>query len=220
VLAKISVCVCLALSISSCASLQMDKAASPLSNSGVDSQAAEDFAARLLPVAALPDDLLMQQRVTVRWQDRKESFEAVLQKRGSELLLLGLGPMNTVGFKLILDDRGVSFENRSGRAMLLEPERILADVQRVFYPWIEPSSDCFNCERAGIRAGVEILERIGSKSLEERRFGLPGSPERGEIVVRYERWREDRLAPSRAVLTNGWFGYELIIETMHVERIE
>ena len=202
-LTKIAFFVCLAIALSGCATKQTD-----------------DKVGNLLPVGALREDLVMKQTVSVRWQDREESFEAVLQKHGSELLLVGLGPMNTVGFSLTLDDRGVTFENRTGQELPFLPERILADVQRVFYPWIEENPICSNCRREGMRAGLEIRERIGDGFLEERRFSVSGRPERGELVVRYEGWIDGFSVPRRAILSNGWFGYELSIDTTSVERIE
>ena len=202
-LTKIAFFVCLAIALSGCATKQTD-----------------DKVGNLLPVGALREDLVMKQSVSLRWQDREESFEAVLQKRGNELLLVGLGPMNTVGFSLTLDDRGVTFENRTGRELPFLPERILADVQRVFYPWIEEDSICSNCRREAMRAGLEIRERIGDDFLEERRFSVSGRPERGELVVRYEGWIDGFSVPRRAILSNGWFGYELTIDTTSVERIE
>jgi hypothetical protein len=178
------------------------------------------FAQSLLPVADLQPDLLMRQRVTIGWKDREESFEAVLQKRGDVLLLLGLGPMNAVGFSLTLDDRGVVFENRTGRAMPFDPERILADVQRVFYPWLGDAATCLECERRGVREGVEVVERFGARGLVERRFTPVDPPQSPSIVVRYQQpWLEDGRIPAFAVLHNDSAGYELTVETASVERI-
>jgi hypothetical protein len=215
VLTRIALCMCFAIALSGCATKQTDEKAPTSTTSMTDAKVGN-----LLPVGALRDDLVMKQSVSVRWQDREENFEAVLQKRGSELLLLGLGPMNTVGFSLTLDDRGVTFENRTGRELPFLPERILADVQRVFYPWIEEYPICSNCEREAKRAGLEIRERMGDGFLEERRFSVAGRPERGELVVRYEGWIDGFSVPRRAILSNGWFGYELIIDTASVERID
>jgi hypothetical protein len=206
---------CFAIALSGCATKQTDEKAPTSTTSMTDAKVGN-----LLPVGALRDDLVMKQSVSVRWQDREENFEAVLQKRGSELLLLGLGPMNTVGFSLKLDDRGVTFENRTGRELPFLPERILADVQHVFYPWIEEDPICSHCEREAKRAGLEIRERMGDGFLEERRFSVAGRPERGELVVRYEGWIDGFSVPRRAILSNGWFGYELIIDTASVERID
>jgi len=174
----------------------------------------------LLPVSTLARDLVLQQRVAIRWQDREERFAAVLQKRGDELLLLGLGPMNSVGFTLTLDAEGVRFENRSGRALPFEPERILADVQRVFYPWIPAEQSCTDCEQFAVRGDLEISEKIGPERLLERRFVDLSGRRSGEIVIRFEDWLEVGSVPGRAILHNGWYGYELTVETSRVEELE
>lgn len=180
----------------------------------------------LLPVETLGVDLVLQQRVTIQWNGREEGFGAVLQKRGDELLLLGLGPMNSVGFRLALVGDEVSFDNRTGRELPFVPERILLDVQRVFYPWIDEaeSASCSRCDRQGSRDGIEVVERIGASHLEERRFvirdGPLGEERRTEVVVRYEAWLEDPRVPARAILSNGRFGYELLVETTSAERLD
>ncbi len=80
------------------------------------------------------------------------------------------------------------------------------------------------CERSVILGGLEVRERIGSRFLVERSFRLLAHPERGRIVVRYEGWEEgwenDPPFPKRATLKNGWFGYDLVIDTSSVERID
>ena len=206
----------LALLFLGCAGVDRGPSASPMR----DPAKADPFAHSLLPVSDLQPDLLMRQRVTIAWKDREESFEAVLQKRGDVLLLLGLGPMNAVGFSLTLDDRGVEFENRTGRAMPFDPERILADVQRVFYPWLGDASSCLECERRGIREGLEVVERIGPSGLVERRFTPADPPQSRSIVITYQpTWLEDGLVPTLAVLRNDSAGYELTVETDSVERI-
>jgi hypothetical protein len=212
-LAVIVACLGLGGAMLGCGMLQTEAHRPPRTDAVLD-------APILLPVGALAEDVVMQQRVTVRWKDREESFGAVLQKRGQELLLLGLGPMNTVGFRLSLVEGHVSFENRTGRDVPFVPERILADVQRVFYPWIEGESRCTRCDRRGVRGDLEIVEHIGDEHLEQRRFFVRDRPERGEIVVRYDDWPRDAIAPHRAVLSNGWFGYELLIETTSAERLD
>lgn len=174
----------------------------------------------LLPVSTLAHDLVLQQRVTIRWQDREERFDAVFQKRGDELLLLGLGPMNSVGFTLTLDAEGVRFENRSGREMPFEPERILADVQRVFYPWIPAEGSCTNCEQYVVRGDLEVSEKIGPERIMERRFVDLSGRRGSEILVRFEDWLEGGTIPGRAILRNGWYGYELTVETLSVEYLE
>lgn len=193
----------------------------PSSDAGGSIEAA---ALALLPVDGWQGNRILRQRVRVEWPSGGESFDAVLQHRPGELALIGLGPMNLVGFRLALvggEGGGrIEFENRSGRALPFSPTHILADVQRVFYPWLaEPwptdQDDCRRaCERSGRQAGVAVWERSAEGRLEERRFAIPGRLEAGEVRIRYLEWRGEPVHPVRVELDNGWFGYRLTIETL------
>ena len=145
VLAKLGAYSSLGLLLSGCLGPSPSEREMASGSSQASSRASDDAGVSLLPVDDLRANLMMRQHVTVKWADREESFDAVLQKRGGVLLLLGLGPMNTVGFKLTLDRKGVSFDNLSGRELPFRPERILADVQRVFYPWIDEGWGWVEC---------------------------------------------------------------------------
>ncbi len=174
----------------------------------------------LLPADTLEEDLILIQRVSVRWEGGEESFDAVVQKQGDSLLLLGLGPMNAVGFTLSLEGEALKFENRSGRELPFEPVRILADVQRAFYPWIEPRPACSKCEHRTTRDGIVIVERFKEKGLDQRAFAIEGQPEIGEVVIQYAGWFDGFPIARHVVLVNNWFGYELIIETRSVEAVK
>ncbi len=180
----------------------------------------------LLPVDAWRGRRLLRQRVRIDWPGGSESFDAVLQRRPGELTLFGLGPMNLVGFRLaLLDDDGaggaaqrIEIDNRSGRALPFSAAHVLADVQRVFYPWIddedEPDPGCDACERTGRQGAVEVWERGPRARPSERRFALVDPSDASEIRIRYADWQGDPAFPGRVELENGWFGYGLRIETL------
>jgi hypothetical protein len=180
--------------------------------------------AGLLPVNRLSGEFVLHQIVTVRWSVEgeafEESFNAALQRRGETLLLLGLGPLGRVGFELRLEGGEVHFENRTGRLLPFEPENILADVQRVFYPWTDEPVQCSHCQREGKHRGISILETYGASGLVERRFSFADAPDRGEVIVRYGADRLSRAIPTRADLQNDWVGYSLVIETHRFDPIE
>jgi hypothetical protein len=209
----------LALVVSGCASI--DSRHDP-SNQTVESftDTRVDASAFLLPAGEWAQNLLLNQRVTVRWTGEEERFEAVLQKKDDVLLLVGLGPINSVGFSLSLNHQSVEFRNRTGRELPFEPARILADVQRCFYPWIDTEGDCADCEREGRRDGVRIQEEIVAGRVMGRVFTIVDQPEVGEIRVDYEGWSDDLPVPKVVRLRNGWFGYELLIETSRAESLE
>lgn len=157
----------------------------------------------LLPAEALAETFVLRQTVTVRWvgedgEAQEASFDAAVQRQGSSLLLLGLGPMGGVGFTLSLEQGKVSFENRTGQDLPFAPERMLADVQRVYYPWLddgalwrersesvrgdqslwrvgpsppgEGSALCGDCVRRGLRGGFDIKEHRRQGQVFRRRF--------------------------------------------------
>lgn len=182
----------------------------------------ESAALTLLPVDAWPAERFLRQRVRIEWDGGSESFDAVLQRRPGELSLIGLGPMNLVGFRLALlaADPGsggpdeLEFENRSGRELPFSPTHILADVQRVFYPWLLEGAACGDCERSGRRGSVAIFEKLAGDRLVERRFEIPSDPEAGSVRIRYADWQGDPAVPREVVIGNGWFGYRITIETL------
>lgn len=185
------------------------------------------FAARLLPAGALPGRHFIRQWVVIRWQEdgqeREQRFEAVLQKEGDVLQLVGLGPMGRVGFRIVLEGERVGFENRSGRPMPFAPAYVLADVQRVFYPWLEAATPCpsgeASGERRGEQLGLEIEEHHVDGTLVERRFAVADQPAFGEVVVRYRRSDEEATAPPGATLRNDWLGYAIEIELLSLEAL-
>ena len=172
----------------------------------------------LLPVAALGRDVVLEQHVTARYQDREDGFDAVLQAQGGTLSLVGIGPMGSVGFVVTVTDEGVTLQNDSGREVPFQPAHIVADVQRVFYPWI-PGAPPASGERQGHALGMTIIERYVDARLVERRFVRDDAPDAGAVRVTYEGWSLGDLAPERAVLVNDWYGYALEIETSSVRDL-
>lgn len=177
----------------------------------------------LLPPDAMGFDFSWRQRVSIAWREpdgttRTESFDAVLQARDGQLQLVGLGPMERPAFGITQSDSGVTIENLSDRALPFDAAYMIADVQRVYFPW----SDVFPAFGTGERTvdgeDVFVTERWESGELVERRFVRRGAQERGEVVVRYEGWT-DGDAPRKATLESGWFGYELTVETVQQQRL-
>lgn len=178
---------------------------------------------RLLPADALPGEFLIQQTVTIRWLapdgPGEATFEAALQRTEDKLLLVGFGPMQRVGFELWLEDGGVRFENRTGREMPFRPEDIIADVQRVFYPWLASETTCQTCERKGARLDLEFEERFRDDLLAERVFWLRNRRELGATRLAYSGERLFGVIPKQCEVTNEWFGYTLSIDSQRFERI-
>lgn len=173
----------------------------------------------MLSPTAIAEEFLWRQRVTASWGDRVESFDAVLQMHDEQLMLVGLGPMGRPGFIARLTASGVSFENRSGRSLPFSAEHIMADVQKVFYPWLSPVAAGFSGSRAGVYESLMIREIYEDGQLVTRSFQRSDAIARGELRVRYEGWLPGLSAPRRAILDNAWFGYELTIITVEQQGL-
>lgn len=173
----------------------------------------------MLSPTAIGQEFLWRQRVTASWGDRVESFDAVLQMHDEQLMLMGLGPMGRPGFIAGLTASGVTFENRSGRSLPFPAEHIMADVQKVFYPWLSPVDAGFSGTREGAYESLMIREIYTDGRLDMRTFQRSDAIDRGELRVRYEGWLPGVSAPQRAVLNNAWFGYELTIITVEQQSL-
>ncbi|MGB8331395.1 MAG: DUF3261 domain-containing protein [Polyangiales bacterium] len=173
----------------------------------------------LLPPSAIGEQFLWRQHVTATWEDRSESFDAVLQMHDGRLVLLGLGPMGSPAFMVALSESGVTVENRTGRRMPFPAEHIIADIQKVFYPWLPPVADGFTGTRSGAYENLAISETYAGGRRLTRAFRRDDASNRGELTVTYEGWRSGLLAPERAELINAWFGYQLTIVTVEQQRL-
>jgi len=175
--------------------------------------------AALLPPSALAFDFQWRQRVSARWPTGQQSFEAVLQKRGGELVLLGLSPLGVPGFVLKLRESGeVEVDNRTGQPLPFEPHFILADVQRVFFPWLAGDAPAAG-ERSGQRGQTRVSERYANGELVERRFERDTPQGLERVQVHYEAGAPGRDAPARVRLDNPLLGYALTIETLEQTRL-
>jgi hypothetical protein len=174
----------------------------------------------LRAVSTFSFDFQWRQRVTARWPDGTQGFDAVLMKRDGQLTLLGLSPMGVPGFVITLDANGQTHvDNRTGEPLPFPPSYVLADVQRVFFPWLGSVAEGFSGERTGTTSGLTVRERYEDGRLVERYFARDDAKERGEVRVYYEGFRPGDDVPLHAVLENRWFGYTLIIDTVEQTRL-
>lgn len=172
----------------------------------------------LLPADAIPYDFAWQQVVTIAWDGRDESFDAVLQKRGDVVELIGLGPMGRPAFVITHGADGVLMENLAGRELPFEPAYMIADVQKVSYPWGEPVVDGSTETRTLDVAEFTVEETWTDGHLTARTFARADAPDRGVATVRYEGWG-DGDAPATATFDNAWFGYVLRVRTVEQQRL-
>jgi hypothetical protein len=173
----------------------------------------QDYPGKLRPPSALPSDVVWQQRVTAIWgQGAERGFDAAVQKRGDTLTVMGLSPLGSLGFAVVLRGDAIEVQAEAQAELPFPPRFILLDVQRAFYPWL-PAAQGADGERQAEVDGEVVHERWADGRLRERSFHrVSGGPE-GSIVLTYEWGHADWTGPSRVVLDNGWFGYRLIVDT-------
>lgn len=169
--------------------------------------------------AEIGPDFQWRQQVTAHWPTGTRSFDAVLSKEGPNLLLIGLGPMDTPGFVLRVNGDGeLSVENNTGQEMPFDAKFVLLDVQRAFYPWFASPLD--SGARTTTRDGETITETWSGGHLVSREFRRVDARPPGVIQVSYDGWSADARAPKRATLRNGWHGYTLVIETLEQTTVD
>ena len=181
--------------------------------------AAPRYPGTLRPPSAMGADVMMRQRLTARWGEGEETaFDAVLQKQGNALVLLGLGPHGGRAFVLAQRDGAVSFEKFVDVDLPFPPEFILLDVQRVLFPRLSetPLPD-------GVHERVvddeRVTERWHSGKLVARTFERVDGDPAGTITIGYgEGWAPGEQPPT-VRFENGWFGYSLSVETLSYQPL-
>ena len=133
--------------------------------------------------------------------------------------------MNAVGFSLTLDDRRDSLSRTEavGTCPFRPDTHPRRRTTRVFYPWIENGFKAVStCERYEIRAGLESSR--ANRSLDTSRNEASGTspgPSEASSSFATRDGRMDALVPeSCRSFRNGWAGYELVVETTSVERLD
>jgi hypothetical protein len=126
--------------------------------------------------------------------------------------------MGLPGFVLTLrEDLSISVENRMGSDLPFEPAYVLADVERVFFPWLEgaiPESG----DRAGEVGPQAVREHYEQRHLLTREFRHQQAAN-APIRIEYGPTPPGADAPERVRLDNTWHRYKLTIETFAQERL-
>jgi hypothetical protein len=162
---------------------------------------------------AIPGTFTVRQKLTARSAHGGGSFEAVLQKRPGELLLVGLTPYGSRAFVLRQTDADVQFTSYIPRDLPFPPTFMLLDVHRVLDAWLGPG--LASGPRSGTVGAERVDERWRDGKLVERRFtrvaAVAGAP-RGDVTITYS---GDGPAGLAALVTieNQRFGYTLTVES-------
>lgn len=177
----------------------------------------------LRDVSSLGLDVLWRQRIEAEWGDgERRGFDGVVQKQDRRLTILGLSPLGTPGFSIVLEDGDVRLQARSPERIPFPPRFVVLDVQRVFFPWL--AGVLADGVRDGVVDGERVSERWRGGRLVQREFERMDGEPSGRITIAY-RWdlaRHDHAwaVPPRVELDSAWFGYRLVIETLEEARLD
>jgi hypothetical protein len=170
---------------------------------------ASDYPGVLTSPGSVPD-FFRRQTITSRFNGRVQSFEAVLQKRGDTLTLVGLTPFGSKAFVLQQVGTEVRFTPILLRETPFPVEFILNDIQRTYFRGIPSSASMADGWHEEARDGELVRERWSSGHLQQRRFArLTGCPP-GEVRIVFVSGAIPRIE-----LDNEWFGYHLTITTTY-----
>lgn len=161
----------------------------------------------------LTPDFMVEQHIEAKRGEKGGAFDAVVQKQGDELIIVGLGPMKTRAFVLRQRGNRVTFEQHFGPKLPFPPRNIVVDVHRVFFKRLPLDPDHADGTYSQTLDGETVVEVWKNEMLRERRFLRPHDFPNGAVRVEYgEGCKRDRCEPSRVKVINEWFGYTLDIE--------
>jgi hypothetical protein len=168
-------------------------------------------AAELPRPEAIPGEFTVRQKLVAKSVHGGGSFEAVLQKKGDTLTMIGLTPYGGRAFLLVQKGAEVQFTKYIPQELPFAPTFILLDIHRVWDAWL--GGPLANGERSSVVDGEKISERWRNGQIVERRFVRTTGAQPGEIVVTYGAPGAGGLA-AHVALENGRFGYRLDVDTL------
>ena len=180
------------------------------------------YPGELVPVAQLAGrgDFLARQTLVGRLGEREIHGQVVLQKRGSELTLIGLTPFGSKAFVIQQGPEGVRSQTIMAGALPFPPEFMLLDVHRALFMGLSEGTDGEgDGQRRGRREGEAISETWQGGKLLRRSFRRLDRRPRGTITVEYVGGMSGSRPPAKIVLDNRWFGYTVEISTLSWQAI-
>ncbi len=174
--------------------------------------------------ARLRPDFLVRQHVTVHarraGQPASGQFDAIVQKQGDTLLIVGFGPMNVKAF--VLEQRGdrIEFTQFYGPPLPFSPRNAVVDVHRVFFKHLPPPAPGFAGTLRGELDGETVEETWRSGELRRAVFTRSGGALRGGVTVELgPGCTPAACEPASAALRNDGLGYALEITNEGYERL-
>jgi hypothetical protein len=162
---------------------------------------------------------LLRQHVVAHHTGHQEgSFDAVLQKSGAEVLLIGLTPFGTKAFELARNEGGLHFKSYVPMKLPFPPRYIFDDIARTYFSGLAgtPLSDGVRTAEVG---GEWITEQWKNGRLVTRQFVRAAGRPEGEIRIDYGGGMVGKDSPRVIELDNGWIGYHLTIVTLSEQSL-
>jgi hypothetical protein len=166
---------------------------------------------------AIAGDFLVRERVLVTRGDRVFALHLVAQKRGDELLLLGLDPF---GAKLFtLRQRGLETSVEALPAPLLEvpPLNVLRDLHRARFLGLLGAGPEGSFEEQ--RGGTLVRELHEAGRLRLRSFRRVDGEPAGVVELRFDAASDAARDGERVTIENGWCGYRAELTTLSEEPL-
>jgi hypothetical protein len=170
----------------------------------------------LVSTEAMPGDFLLRQRVRVEAGERRFALRLVTQKRGGELIQVGIDPLGAKLFTLHQRGTRVGVEALPPPVLEVEPTNLLRELHRIRFLGVEsPAPDGVS---RTVRNGTEIRETWERGVLRERRFRRVAGPPEGSVELRFETPGPGEEGLQRVSIANGWCGYRVEVVTLVEEE--
>ncbi|GEM_PF-857844 len=170
-------------------------------------------ASMFVPLSAVRRDFFMRQRLVGEFDGHKIRLDAVIQKQGASLSVVGLTPFGTKAFVLKQEGNSIFFESFMASEMPFPARYILEDIHRSFLwdvllPWGQHGENGAQTFRG---EGTVVIERWEDDKLLSRTFESPDRASR--ISIDYGTGMHEGHPPRTLKLVNDRQGYILSIET-------
>jgi len=195
----------------------------PLRTTTTSTSDAADYPCVLHDPASLPRDFTVRQHITIHaTHDGKPvdgELDAVLQKQGDTLLIVGFGPMNVKAFTLTQRGDTIEFAQFIGPELPFSPRNVLVDVHRVLFKRLPaPTEPSYSGELRGELDGETVEETWRDGQLRASVFTRAAM--QGAVrVVLGPGCTASQCEPESATLTNEWFDYTVTIVNEGYERL-
>lgn len=164
---------------------------------------------------AIAGDFLLRQRLIVTRGDGVFALQLVAQKRGDELLLLGLHPFGAKLFTLRQRGLETSVDAVPAPALEVPPLNVLRDLHRARFLGLASAGADGSFEER--RDGTEIRELHEGGRLLRRSFQRLDADPPGVVELRFA--SEPAEGGDRVTIENGWCGYRAELTTLAEEAL-